>query len=160
MTYLRVFRPVPRAEELYLLEAVIRLIRNDYLEEKNPLQTVDGSFRGLVNSLDGLSATSTRRTRPVTGAERRPVKARHRRLQEIWGLSPSRRRHRELTSREAGFPPGRPSHRNRREGTAAMSLEEVKLLLRDKEVRPVSLKVLGTTRRSTSRGEALLNPSR
>jgi len=57
MTYLRgVSARSAAPKNLYLLEAVIRLIRNDYLEEKNPLQTVDGSFRGLVNSLDGLSS--------------------------------------------------------------------------------------------------------
>src|SRR4030042_4863742 len=46
MTYLRggATRSAP-PNTLYLLDAVIRLIRNDYLAEKDPLQTVDGSFK-------------------------------------------------------------------------------------------------------------------
>jgi carboxyl-terminal processing protease len=42
-------------KNLYLLEAVIRLIQKDYLEEKDPVRTMDGSFKGLVNSLDSNS---------------------------------------------------------------------------------------------------------
>ncbi len=42
-------------KNLYLLEAVIRLIQKDYLEEKDPIRTMDGSFKGLVNSLDSYS---------------------------------------------------------------------------------------------------------
>src|SRR4030042_3088888 len=57
MTYLRgVSSRSAAPKNLSLLEAVIRLLRNDYLEEYDPLQTVDGSFKGLVNSLDGLSS--------------------------------------------------------------------------------------------------------
>ncbi len=39
-----------------LLDSLIRLIRNDYLEERDPVQTAEGTYRGLVNSLDPLSA--------------------------------------------------------------------------------------------------------
>ena len=39
-----------------LLDSVMRLIRNDYLEERDPIQTAEGTYRGLVNSLDPLSA--------------------------------------------------------------------------------------------------------
>jgi len=57
--------PATSPKNLYLLESVIRLIRNDYLEEKEPLRTIDGSFKGLVNSLDSysgyLNAESTSR---------------------------------------------------------------------------------------------------
>lgn len=42
-------------KNLFLLEAVTRLIRNDYLEEKNPHKIMTGSFKGLVNSLDPYS---------------------------------------------------------------------------------------------------------
>src|SRR5512135_1676697 len=44
----------PRGFEL--LDTLMAHIRNDYLEERDPLQTAEGTFRGLVNSLDPLSA--------------------------------------------------------------------------------------------------------
>ncbi len=39
-----------------LLGRVIYLIQNDYIEEANPTETMKGAFRGLVNSLDVLSS--------------------------------------------------------------------------------------------------------
>lgn len=39
-----------------LLDSLMRLVRNDYLEERDPVQTAEGAYRGLVNSLDPLSA--------------------------------------------------------------------------------------------------------
>ena len=38
-----------------LLGKVIRLIKNDYIEEANPAKTMKGAFKGLVDSLDILS---------------------------------------------------------------------------------------------------------
>lgn len=49
------FKPAaPKGFEL--LDSLMRLIRNDYLEEREPVQTAEGAYRGLVNSLDPLSA--------------------------------------------------------------------------------------------------------
>jgi len=39
-----------------LIGTVMELIKTDYLEEPNPVRTTEGAFRGLVNSLDPLSA--------------------------------------------------------------------------------------------------------
>jgi len=39
-----------------LIGTVMQLIKTDYLEEPNPVRTTEGAFRGLVNSLDPLSA--------------------------------------------------------------------------------------------------------
>ncbi len=39
-----------------LVGTVIHLIKTDYLEEPNPQRTTNGAFRGIVNSLDPLSA--------------------------------------------------------------------------------------------------------
>jgi len=39
-----------------LIGTVMRLIKTDYLEEPNPVRTTEGAFKGLVNSLDPLSA--------------------------------------------------------------------------------------------------------
>ncbi|MBC7364188.1 MAG: PDZ domain-containing protein [Candidatus Aminicenantes bacterium] len=39
-----------------LIGTVMQLIKTDYLEEPNPIRTTEGAFRGLINSLDPLSA--------------------------------------------------------------------------------------------------------
>ncbi|HEK85245.1 MAG TPA: hypothetical protein ENO29_02670 [Candidatus Aminicenantes bacterium] len=39
-----------------LIGTVMQLIKTDYLEEPNPLRTTEGAFRGLIDSLDPLSA--------------------------------------------------------------------------------------------------------
>lgn len=39
-----------------ILGTVIRLIRNDYVEEPNPQKTMDGAFKGIADSLDVLSS--------------------------------------------------------------------------------------------------------
>ncbi|MDD8021327.1 MAG: S41 family peptidase [Acidobacteriota bacterium] len=39
-----------------LVGTVMQLIKTDYLEEPNPQRTSEGAFRGIVNSLDALSA--------------------------------------------------------------------------------------------------------
>ncbi|MFO7866686.1 MAG: S41 family peptidase [Candidatus Aminicenantes bacterium] len=38
-----------------VLEAAVSLIRNDYVEEPDPVQTMEGAYKGLVNSLDRVS---------------------------------------------------------------------------------------------------------
>ena len=43
-----------------LLDSLMRLVRNDYLEERDPVETAEGAYRGLVNSLDPLSAYLSR----------------------------------------------------------------------------------------------------
>jgi len=39
-----------------LLQTVMKLIKFDYVEEKKPVETMDGALRGLVNSLDAGSS--------------------------------------------------------------------------------------------------------
>jgi hypothetical protein len=34
-----------------LLDSLMRLIRNDYLEDRDPVMTSEGTYRGLVNSI-------------------------------------------------------------------------------------------------------------
>jgi C-terminal peptidase prc len=145
MTYLRGVstRSTP-PKNLYLLEAVIRLIRNDYLEEKDPLQTVDGSFRGLVNSLDGLSsyldAENTARYLEQKGA---PLKSPGLVVFKRYGAFPL----------VAGIIEGSPAEKQglligdllteiNGKATPAMSQVEVNLGLYDKDELPLNLKVL------------------
>jgi len=57
MGFLRGKAPrLPSSRGFELLDTLISLIKNDYLEEREPAQTTDGALRGLVNSLDPLSA--------------------------------------------------------------------------------------------------------
>ncbi len=44
-----------RQKGFNLLANLLDIIKNDYLEETDPLRTADGAYRGLVNSLDVLS---------------------------------------------------------------------------------------------------------
>lgn len=46
----------PSKTDFKLVEKVIGLIRNHYFEEPQPFETMEGAFRGLVNSLDPLSS--------------------------------------------------------------------------------------------------------
>ena len=43
-------------ESLRLLELVMRLVQQDYVEEPDPVKTMSGAFKGLVDSLDILSS--------------------------------------------------------------------------------------------------------
>jgi len=43
-------------DQLPFLETIINLIKNHYVEEPNPWQTMEGAFKGLVDSLDTLSS--------------------------------------------------------------------------------------------------------
>jgi C-terminal peptidase prc len=131
-------------KNLYLLESVIRLIRNDYLEEKDPAQIVDGSFKGLVNSLDSnssyLSASSTARYFEQKGSlPKEPgiiVFKRYGAFPQVIGLIDN------SPAQQAGLQIGDLITEINGLSTPAMSLAEVNLYLRDKEEVPVDLKVL------------------
>jgi len=49
-------RPQLSRSNADLIGTVMQLIKTDYLEEPNPIRTTEGAFRGLINSLDPLSA--------------------------------------------------------------------------------------------------------
>jgi len=46
----------PSKEDFQLLGRIINLIKNHYFEEPKPNETMEGAFKGLVNSLDTLSS--------------------------------------------------------------------------------------------------------
>jgi len=145
MTYLRgVSSRSAAPKNLYLLEAVIRLIRNDYLEEKDPLQTVDGSFKGLVNSLDGLSSyLDAENTARYLGQRGNSLKGpgiivlkRYGAFPEVVGIvegSPAQKQGLQLGDLVTEIDG---------QTTPAMSLVEVNLRLHDKDELPLGLKVL------------------
>ena len=131
-------------KNLDLLERVINLVRNDYLEEKDPARTMEGAFRGLVNSLDAgcsyLNAESTalfqaRKGRPLleTGLV---INKRYGGFPLVVGLVEN------SPAAKAGIEVGDSVAEIDGRGTAAMSLAQANLHLDDTEARPVSVKVL------------------
>ncbi|MEW5899847.1 MAG: S41 family peptidase [Acidobacteriota bacterium] len=131
-------------KNIYFLKAVISLIRNDYLEEKDPAQTIEGSFKGLVNSLDSysgyLNAESTARYLSQKDA---PIKEtgtvlfkRYGGFPQVIGLTPN------SPAEKQGLQFGDLITEIDGRATPAMSLAEVNLYLRGSEEKPVELKVL------------------
>jgi carboxyl-terminal processing protease len=162
MTYLRgISSQSGPSKNLYLLEAVIRLIRNDYLEEKDPLQIADGSFKGLVNSLDSLSSyldaeSTVRYLERQQGPLQEPgivLFKRYGAFPQVTGIvenSPADNQSLEfgdLITEIDGL------------STPAMSLMEVNLRLGDREGKPLALKALrGEKTIEIKMERALLHP--
>jgi carboxyl-terminal processing protease len=127
-----------------LLERVINLIRNDYLEEKDPVQTMNGSFRGLVNSLDAgcayLTAESTARYQSQEGAALQEtgliLYKRYGAFPQVVGLIEG------SPAAKAGVEIGDSVAEIDGTGTAPMSLAEVNLYAADTTATPVDLKIL------------------
>ena len=131
-------------KNLDLLEDVIRLIKNDYLEEKDPTRIMDGSFKGLVNSLDSnsgyLDSESTSRflnQRDALAKEPGVIFYKsYGAFPLIVGLienSPAEKaglRIGDLITEISGKP------------TPAMCRAEVAICLRDREEKPVAIKIL------------------
>jgi len=46
----------PPAQEFDILETAVKHIRNDYVDEADPVRTMEGAFQGIIGSLDPMSA--------------------------------------------------------------------------------------------------------
>jgi carboxyl-terminal processing protease len=131
-------------KNLDLLERVISLIRNDYLEEKDPVPTMDGSFRGLVNSLDtGCSYLNADSTARYQGQRNQPLQQTGLILNKRYGGFPQVVGLVENSpAAGAGIEVGDSVAEINGMGAANMSLAEVDLYLDDTEAKPVDLKML------------------
>jgi len=126
-----------------LLDELFELIRNDYLEERDPVQTAEGSCRGMVNALDPLSAYLGRdlsaRPRARTYKETEPgliVFKKYGMFPQVVGVvedSPAAKSGVLLGDLVSAI-----DHRN----TLSMSMTEINLLLEGTDETPVLLKVL------------------
>jgi carboxyl-terminal processing protease len=127
-----------------LLERVISLIREDYLEEKDPVQTMNGSFQGLVNSLDSTSSYLNKEsTARYLSQKDVPIEEPGLVLRKSYGSfaqvvgiienSPAEK---------SGFQVGDYVTEVNGVSTPLMSLNEVNLYLRDTAASPLALKVL------------------
>ena len=126
-----------------LLDSLMRLIRNDYLEERDPVVTSEGTYRGLVNSLDPLSAYLPKELAAAfkarTGRETEPgvvVLKRYAAFPQVVAVVP------KSPAEAAGVKVGDVLSAIGGRGTLNMSLAEVKLLLQGRGPEPVKLRIL------------------
>ena len=127
-----------------LLGAVARLVRNDYIEERDPARTMEGACRGLIDSLD-----------PVSSYFDRNATAKYLRRESRWadiGIVLFKRSH-GLFPQVVGLVEGSPAEKaGIRLGDAVSAMDgrgtldwsslEANLYLKDLEQKPVALKVV------------------
>jgi carboxyl-terminal processing protease len=131
------------AQGFELLDSLIGHIRNDYLEERDPVETSEGTFRGLVNSLDPLSAYLPKDLAGAyaarTGREAGPglvVLKRYGAFPQVVAVAE------KSPAEAAGIKPGDILSAIDGRSSLAMSLAEVKLRLSGPAGTPVDVKVL------------------
>lgn len=131
-------------DQFKLVGSVAYLIRDEYVEEPNPAKTMDGAFRGLVDSLDILSSYLDKNT--VSKYKQRKdadLKEIGITLYKTYGSFPVIIGIKENSSAEkAGLKLGEPVSIMDGRSTLPMSMIEANLLLKDKSSDPVMLKIL------------------
>ncbi len=144
-----------------LLDTLISHIRNDYLEERDPVATAEGTYRGLVNSLDPLSAYLPKDLVAAytsrTGREAEPgivVLKRYASFPQVVAVVE------KSPAEAAGIKPGDVLSAVDGRSTLSMSLTEVKLRLRGTDGQPVDLRVLeGNDSKNLKVPRAALQPA-
>lgn len=126
-----------------LLDSLMRLIRNDYLEERDPVETAEGAYRGLVNSLDPLSAylgkALTAKYAGRDGLTMDPgliVLKRYASFPQVVGVVEG------SFAAQADIKPGDLLSALEGRNSLSMSLAEVNLLLKGTNEQPVRVRVL------------------
>jgi C-terminal peptidase prc len=126
-----------------LLESLMHHIRTDYLEERDPAITAEGTYRGLVNSLDPLSAYLSKELAAAfkarTGKETEPgivVLKRYAAFPQVVAVVPG------SPAEAAGIKAGDILSAVGGRNTLSMSLAEVKLLIQGSGPEPVKLRFL------------------
>jgi len=126
-----------------LVDVLMDLIRNDYLEKRDPVQTAEGTYRGIVNSLDPLSSylnkDLTARYAARSVGDTGPgliVFKRYGAFPLVVGVVPGSPG--EKAEVKLGDLVSAIGHR----GTLSMSLTEVNLLLGGTDEKPVQVKLL------------------
>jgi len=127
-----------------LLQTVINLVRNDYIEEPDPAKTMMGAFKGLVDSLDPLSCYLDKES-VLRYNERRQANLRDIGVVLFKGYS--------FFPQVEGLIENSPAEKGRiqigdyisaldNRSTLMMSLLEINLYLKSKDPNPVKLKIL------------------
>jgi carboxyl-terminal processing protease len=151
----------PAARGFELLDTLMSHIRNDYLEERDPVQTAEGTFRGLINSLDPLSAYLSKGLaasyKAQTGRDTETgivVLKRYASFPQVVAVAEG------SPAEAAGVTMGDLVSAIGGRNTLSMSLTEVKLLLRGTDEKPVDIRVLrGNDTHNLSVPRALLFPA-
>jgi len=127
------------------LLSVFRLVRSEYIEEKDPFQTMDGALRGLVNSLDPLSGYLSRTATSLYLEQQKDtylyetgllVMKRYGFFPMVVGIIPN------SPAQEADLRVGDYLTEINGQPTSPLSLIETRLLLKNKQRIPVSVKML------------------
>ncbi len=129
---------------LDLLANVTRLVKNDYIDERDPAQTMDGAYKGLIDSLDPVSSyLDPDVTAKYLGRASRWADIGVVLFKGSFGLFPQVVGIVEGSPAEkAGLKPGDTFSAMDGRGTFNWSSLEANLYLKDLEQKPVSLKVL------------------
>ena len=161
MGYLSRGHATPAARGFELLDTLMSHIRNDYLEERDPLLTAEGTFRGLVNSLDPLSAYLSKDL--VDGYKTLPgplfepgltVLKRYAAFPQVVAVVD------KSPAQAAGVQLGDLISAIGGRNTLDMSLAEVKILLRGTDERPVEVRILrGNDTHNLSVARARMSPA-
>jgi len=134
-------------DQIRLVGSVAYLIRDEYVEEPNPSKTMDGAFRGLVDSLDILSSYLDKNT--VLKYEQRrdaDLKDPGITFYKTYGSFPVIIGIKKNSPAEkAGLKLGESVSIMNGRSTLSMSMIEANLLLKDKSADPVMLKILRGT---------------
>lgn len=129
-----------------LIGTVMQLIKTDYLEEPNPVRISEGAFRGLVNSLDPLSAYLDRDLAAKFLVKKNLYRSTGLILFKRYGVFPVVVAVLENSpAAKAGFKPGDSISAINDRNTLNMSLLEVNLLLEsgpNEPSAPVKLRVV------------------
>jgi C-terminal peptidase prc len=131
-------------DQFKLVGSVAYLIRDEYVEEPNPLKTMDGAFRGLVDSLDILSSYLDKKTL-LKYEQRRDADLNETGLilYKTYGSFPVIIGIKENSpAQKAGLKLGESVSIMNGRSTLPMSMVEANLLLKDKSTDPVMLKIL------------------
>ncbi len=127
------------------LWSVFRLIRSEYIEEKNPQEIVDGALKGLINSLDPLSGYLDQKATNLYLNQQKEIS-----LYDVGILLMKRY---DIFPVVVGLISDSPASKEdikvgdyiteiNGKSTSPLSLVEVRLLLRSTQKNPVTLKIL------------------
>jgi carboxyl-terminal processing protease len=134
----------PPAKDFALMRTVANLIRNDYVEERDPERTMDGAYRGLVNGLDPLSAYLDKEALAVFDADRRSrlketgivLFKRYNVFPQVMGVVEG------SPAEKAGLKPGDTLSAFDDRSTLTMSFAEARLALKGADGKPVKVRVI------------------
>jgi len=143
----------PPAQDFNLLETAVQHIRNDYVDEADPVRTMEGAYEGIISSLDPMSAYLN------AGLMAKASAPRIDRLYDA-GLAAYKRPgvfpvvvgvQEGSPAEKAGIKPGDSVTAVDDRSTLVWSHNELRFALKDKDPKPVKLRLIqnGTTLEKT-----------